>query len=56
LERLLDQLDDAVEIRVDIRVPDPDRAKARTAKGRVAHGVVVSLHVIGVLTPVNFDN
>ena len=56
MERLLDQSDDAIEIGVDVRVPDPDRAKTRPAKHRVTHGVVIGLRAFGVLASVNFDN
>jgi hypothetical protein len=56
LERLLDQLNDAVETGIDVRVPDSDRAKARPAKHRVTHGVVIGLRVFGMLASINFDN
>jgi hypothetical protein len=56
LERLLDQLDDAVEVRVDVRVPGSDRTKPCPSENRITHGVMISLQVFGVLAAVDFDD
>jgi len=56
LERLLDSHHHAVEVGVDVRVPEPQCAETSAPEDRITHGVVVGLRIIGVLAPVDLDD
>jgi hypothetical protein len=55
-QRQLNGLNNAVEVGIDVRVPEPQRAESRAAKNCIAHGVVISLQVLGVLASIDLNN
>ena len=57
LERQLNRLDHAVEIRTDIGIPESQRVETSLAEDRITHGIVSDLPlVISVLAAVDLDD
>ena len=53
---LLDRLNNSIEIDIDFRVPESQRAKASTAKYRNPHHIVVALNVFSMLASIDLDD
>jgi len=52
----LDRDHDAIEVRVDVGIPEPQGAEAGPAEHRIAHGVMVGLNVLPMLAAVDLDD
>ena len=56
-QRSMDHLHNAIEVRVDLRIPEPQRPKSGPTQDGVAHSVVISLNnIVGMLAAVDLDD
>jgi hypothetical protein len=45
-----------VEASIDLEIPEAEGLKPGAPEDRIAHGVVIGLRIVGVLTPVHLDD
>jgi hypothetical protein len=55
-QRQQDSLNNAIQVRVDVRVPESQRTKTGAAKDCIAHRIVVRVKILAMLATVDFDH